>query len=107
MGGIVLQFITGKVPFCGDAGQGTMRLVNHITPLRWAEEKFKEELFGTKDGEDGDTLYAKCPEFQSFLDMCLTYDYKERPGADLLLGHPFMTLTDLEIKKLMRIGITP
>ena len=62
LGCIVLQFITGVLPYHGEAHQyGVMsRLLSKTTPLQYAKEHLEDKLMGTE--ESGPTIYAESEE---------------------------------------------
>ena len=61
IGCIVLQFITGVLPFHGKANEISisMKIVSGVTPLDYAKRYLKQELFGAETIEQGQSLYCK------------------------------------------------
>ena len=67
-----------------------MRIISEVTPLAYAKQYLRQELFGSDSMEDGDSLYCRDTDLQLFLESCIAFDYEDRPSADELLSFPFL-----------------
>ena len=77
IGCVVLQFITGVLPFHGKANEISisMKIVSGVTPLDYAKKVLKTELYGAETLEQGNTLFCKNENLRQFIEACLTWDY--------------------------------
>lgn len=84
LGCILLQMITGKLPFSG--------LVNDFKimteactrgPLEYAMKNYMKDF-------ESNEAYAKSESIRDFLACCLKLDYNQRPSSQELLEHRFL-----------------
>ena len=61
IGCLILQLITGVLPFHGMNNdiQISMRIISEVTPLAYAKQYLRQELFGADSMEEGDSLYCR------------------------------------------------
>ena len=60
IGCILLQFITGVLPFHGKANEISisMKIFSGVTPLDYAKQKLKQELYSAESLEEGRSLFC-------------------------------------------------
>ena len=60
IGCIVLQFITGVLPFHGKANEISisMKIFSGVTPLDYARQKLKAELYNAESFEKGSSIFC-------------------------------------------------
>ena len=92
IGCIILQFITGVLPFHGKANEISisMKIFSGVTPLDYATQKLKNELFEAETLEAGNSIYCQNPKLRQFIEACLTWDYTRRLTSEDLLVSPFL-----------------
>lgn len=88
LGCILLVMITGKQPYEGINNEWAIssKIFSGITPLDYALENWKEDLYGSPDGglQDGNTntLYNQSSTLREFIEVCLDRSYETRPTAE-------------------------
>ena len=92
IGCIILQFVTGVLPFHGKANEMSIsiKIVSGVTPLDYAAQQLKNELFEAESLEAGNSIYCQNPKLRQFIEACLTWDYTCRPTSEDLLVSPFL-----------------
>ena len=92
IGCILLQFITGVLPFHGKANEISisMKIFSGVTPLDYAKQKLKQELYSAESLETGQSLFCTNEHLRQFIEACLQWDYTRRPSAADLLASPFL-----------------
>ena len=87
LGCILLVMITGKQPYDGINNEWAIssKIFSGVTPLDYALEFWKEDLFGSADGGPKDrnasTLFSQDPALREFIEVCLDRSYQTRPSA--------------------------
>ena len=67
-----------------------MKIFSGVTPLDYAKQKLKAELFEGESIEQGQSLFCTNTNLRQFIEACLTWDYSRRPTSADLLASPFL-----------------